>query len=47
MRMVFYVISAVNIKEVKELKTKGTRVVIIVLLRSLAGVPPLLGFLPK
>jgi len=34
-------------KEVKELKSKGMRVITIAMLSSLAGVPPLLGFLPK
>jgi len=45
--VVFYVISVTNIKEVKELKSKMMGIITISMLRSLAGVPPLLGFLPK
>jgi len=47
MRVVFYTISITNIKEVKELKSKRIRIATMVMLRSLAGIPPLLGFLPK
>jgi len=47
MRIVFYMISITNIKELKELKSKIVRILTMMTMRSLAGIPPLLGFLAK